>query len=174
MKKIAKKLSSRHGFTLAETLICVLILLMVCGIVGAAMPAASAAYTRVVDAANAQVLESTAITALRSELSTATSVELVDSKTITYRSANTGSWSKITVEGNGIKIYEYGNTNSFGAVTDYQTDRFLVSKQATTENLSISFDSVEKNGSLITIKGLSVKKDGNELAGKAELKIRTV
>gem|GEM_PF-1234797 len=72
MKKLRK---SRAGFTLAETLICVLILLMVSAIVGAAIPSAANAYKNAVDAANAQVLLSTTLTALRDEFSTAKQVQ---------------------------------------------------------------------------------------------------
>ena len=76
MSVVLKKLKeSRAGFTLAETLICVLILLMVSAIVGAAMPSAANAYKNVVDAANAQVLLSTTLTALRDEFSTAKQVQ---------------------------------------------------------------------------------------------------
>lgn len=76
MSVVLKKLKkNRAGFTLAETLICVLILLMVSAIVGAAMPSAANAYKNVVDAANAQVLLSTTLTALRDEFSTAKQVQ---------------------------------------------------------------------------------------------------
>ena len=56
-----KRLNSRTGFTLAEVLITVLILLMITAVVAGGMPVAANAYYKVVDAANAQVLLSTAM-----------------------------------------------------------------------------------------------------------------
>ncbi len=69
MRSILKKLKKgKAGFSLAETLIAILILLMVSAIVAGAMPAAASAYQKTVDAANAQILLSTAMTVLRDEL----------------------------------------------------------------------------------------------------------
>ena len=100
-----KKPNSSAGFTLAETLIAVVILVM---ITAAAMPAAVNAYRNAVDAANAQVLLSTTVNALRSELSTAWNVDVnADGTTITYHSADTGDKSVITVEDDTIMLEEY-------------------------------------------------------------------
>ena len=62
MKKIRNKLHNRKGFSLAETLMAVLILLMVSAVVAAGIPMAREAYEKAVDAANAQTLLSTTIT----------------------------------------------------------------------------------------------------------------
>ena len=68
MKKIIyRKHHAIHGFTLAETLLAVLILLMVSSIVAAGIPSARRAYEKVVLASNAEVLLSTTITTLRHE-----------------------------------------------------------------------------------------------------------
>ena len=61
-KRIRQKLKSRLGFTLAEMLMSVLILLMVSSVVAGGVPVAANAYYKVVDAANAQVLLSTTVT----------------------------------------------------------------------------------------------------------------
>lgn len=68
--------NNRGGFTLAETLIAVLILLMVTGIVAAGIPAASNALNRAVDASHAQLLLSTTMTSLRNELGSARSIDI--------------------------------------------------------------------------------------------------
>ena len=60
-----------------------------------------------IDAANAQVLLSATVNALRGELSTARDVKKVDDQTITYTSARTGSQSKLFLDGGVIKIQEY-------------------------------------------------------------------
>ena len=80
------RLKSRRGFTIGEVLVSVLILMMVFSIVAAGIPAAANAYYKVVDAANAQMLLSTTLTRLRTELSTATQVKC-SGTTIEYRCA---------------------------------------------------------------------------------------
>ena len=82
-----KKLKGGGGFTMGETLATVLILLMVAGVVATGIPAALNVYRNAVDAANAQVLLSTTINALRDELSTAWDVKKSNDTTITYMEA---------------------------------------------------------------------------------------
>ena len=98
MKK-TRKLNSRGGFTLAETLLAVLILLMVSVIVATGVPVAKNAYEKVVVAANAQVLLSTAVNTLRDELGTAWDVEVVEEgetePKIKYFCADTGARAEI-------------------------------------------------------------------------------
>lgn len=94
MKNTTQKLKKSAGFTLAETLITVLILLMVSSVVAGGVPAAANAYRKAVDAANAHVLLSTTVNALRSELSTAWGVSANNSELI-YYSARTGARTKL-------------------------------------------------------------------------------
>ncbi len=171
---LKKPLNSR-GFTLAETLIAILILMMVSSIIAGALPAASNAFTKTVDAANAQVLLSTAITVLRDELSMATGVSY-DSTSITYRSGSLGSLSEITKVTDGIMIttwygYEKGDAES-------GKGRYLVSQKASTKDLRLSYDSITVTGGVITFKDLQVikkDKDGEHvLAGPENLMIRDV
>ena len=103
MKNTTQKLKKSTGFTLAETLITVLILLMVSAVVAGGVPAAANAYQKAVDAANAHVLLSTTVNALRSELSTAWGVSENDSNSeLIYYSARTGARTKI-YNGNDTK-----------------------------------------------------------------------
>ena len=60
---IKKKLKGKSGFTLAETLLAVLILLLVSTIVANGIPVARNVYNNVIIGANAQMLLSTAVTA---------------------------------------------------------------------------------------------------------------
>ena len=60
--KRKRKLRSNKGFTLAETLLAVLILLLVSTIVATGIPAARNAYEKVVEASNAQAVLATAAT----------------------------------------------------------------------------------------------------------------
>lgn len=160
MKAAKMKLAASRGFTLAETLICVLILLMVTAIIGAAMPAASAAYTKVVDAGNAQVLLSTGITVLRNELSTATKVEVAeDGLSVSFRSGSTGSLSEICIADSGPYKGEIVITTWYGYdKSGDSTTRPLVTKAASTANLTLTFGSFDPSddGTVLEIKGLAV------------------
>lgn len=101
--KAVKKLKSRRGFSLAETLMAVLILLLVSTIVANGVPVAKNAYEKVVLSANAQTLLSSAVSALRDEVGTAWDVRVEDKTTLasgsylTYYSAATGARTKLCV-----------------------------------------------------------------------------
>lgn len=123
--KIKRKVKSQSGLTLAETLVAVLILLLVSTIVVQGIPVAKNAYEKVVVAANAKVMLTTAITALRNELSTAQRIVQIDNTSITYYSSNRGADSKIYLSsGTGVdsnykvgtimlqEYADYGNVTS--------------------------------------------------------------
>ncbi|MBQ7692604.1 MAG: hypothetical protein IJT29_03235 [Oscillospiraceae bacterium] len=75
MKKIRRKINTVFGFTLAETLLAILIMLMAAALMTTGIPAAKNAYEKVVLASNAELLLSTTMTELRNELSLAREVE---------------------------------------------------------------------------------------------------
>ncbi len=175
LRRFLKKPLNSRGFTLAETLIAILILMMVSSVIAGALPAASNAFTKTVDAANAQVLLSTAITVLRDELSMATGVSH-DGMSITYRSGSLGSVSEITKVTDGIKIttwYGYGKGDASSG-----KGRYLVSQKASTKDLCLTYDSVTVQDGVITFQNLQVvKKDKSGthvLAGPEDLMIRDV
>ena len=98
---IKRKLKNRKGFTLAETLLAVLILMLVSVIVARGIPVAKNVYQNVVLAANAQDILATAVSNLRDELGTSWDVRVDDNYNaasgtyVTYFSADTGARSKI-------------------------------------------------------------------------------
>ena len=156
--KAKEKLRSQRGFTLAETLLAVLILLLVSVIVATGMPAAKNAYAKVVVASNAQALLSTAATSLRNELGTAWNV-IIDDNTgktkagtagtsVTYNSANTGGLSKIAIDANiGITLQEYKQVSVFNVADDnIMNDIFLNDNADSSLSQSRSLVS-EKTGS---------------------------
>lgn len=106
---LKRKIRARSGFTLAETLLAVLIMLLVSVIVATGMPAVTNAYNKVVLGANAKVMLSTAITALHDEIGTAWQVNRApDKKSITYFNADKGAQSTISLEsGKAIQIQDY-------------------------------------------------------------------
>ena len=176
-----KRKREKAGFTLSETLIAILILLMVSAIVAGAIPAASNVYVKTVDAANAQLLLSTTMTVLRDELGTATSIKVEDASTITYRSGKNGC-AKIQVVSTGTDpgLYIWHGEYKDG-IPDFtnSTPRLLVSKKAATEGMVVSC-TFSESGGVVTVSDLSVKKDMNkdgtpeELAGRTSYKIRPV
>ena len=171
--RIKKKLRGNGGFTLAETLLAVLILLLVSSIVATGMPAAKNAYEKIIVAANAQVLLSTGATALRDELGTAWEVKVdgEDDTIVTYNSSDTGAKSKLYIDKTDKKIHiqeymenDYLNLAGGKGVGD---ERLLVSDKAATDGLVITYTTIKKSddGSSVIISGLAVKnKEGREMA----------
>ena len=178
MKTVLKKLNNGSGFTLPEMLIAVVILVM---ITASVLPAAVTAYKNAVDAANAQVLLSTTVSALRSELSTAWDVKTPNATTITYKSSDTGSRSVISIVEDKIWLEEYAlddNQNWHGSddapKTKEATKRTLVSgamRQTTrneTEQMTVTYTNAAYADGYVEIEGLCVKRGETEIAKMPE------
>ena len=203
MKKALQKLNSQAAFTLAETLITVLILLMVSAVVAGGVPAAANAYAKAVDAANAHVLLSTTVDALRSELSTAWDVENFKSdetgeQGITYYSSATGSQSKIYISDSDGKIMlqEYVDlqaarkeeTSSSTGASDSTVDNSIVpARPIVSDAMTIKgkltigcgddgYISYNKTTDIVTVAGLQVKKGDQTIVKMPEtgLTIRVI
>ncbi len=94
------KRRSNAGFTLAETLMATLILLLISLIMANGVPIVMRAYERVVVAGNARLLMSTTISVLRDELSTARNIQVDETAgTITYFSMDRGAECQIYLNG---------------------------------------------------------------------------
>ena len=173
-----RKLKNTAGFTLAEMLLTVVILLLASGVVATGMPAAVNAYRNAIDAANAQVLLSTTVNALRDELSTARDVQ-VSGKTITYTGTDTGSRSTIDLSSSPFTIQEYVGQSTSYEFLDGDTlqappasSHLLVPEAMakTTKNGSLMTVELDPSGGVvlsndvITITGLTVKREGTVLA----------
>ena len=175
MNRLFRKLNRRTGFTLAETLIAILILLMVSSVVAGGIPAASNAFYKAVDGANAQVLLSTAATALRDELATARDIEGDTNKeSLTYYSRDDGRESKIYLNGNTIWVVEYVNS-TYSFQPPIKQARQLVSGKASTERLKVKYDTItyKKDTGLVQVQGLQVTRNGVSLL-QQDLTIRVI
>ena len=159
---------NKNGFTLAETLLAVLILLMVSGIVATGIPVARNAYEKVVLAANAQLLLSTTVAELRDEIGTAWDVEVNEEGQVSYFSATTGAKTTLSLkkEGNppGIWIQDYASSvqdKDKAESTAYGTERPLVTDAASAKNLYAAYSSVTITGNVIQFQGLKVYRRSN-------------
>lgn len=171
-----RKLNNQSGFSLAETLLTILILMLVSVIVANGVPVARNAYEKVVIGANAKVLLSTAVSAMRDELATAREIE-VDGTTITYFSADRGAISKLSIDGttSEIMLKEYIKKDPMtGALTEMAKPRYLVPKSAATGDLYVKYEQVNLQKQYIEIKGLGVYRASKPDAAMAstDLKIR--
>jgi len=188
---IKKRLRSKSGFTLAETLLAVLILLLVSVIVANGIPVARNVYNNVIVGANAQMLLSTAVTALRNELGTAKEVN-PNGTYVTYFNSERQAYSMISLNGTPatIQLDPYIIKPDGGDPTPIagSKQRALVSDAASNKDLDLYItykDVVRKKDTLtdkyvddiIIFENLEVKnsKDSNSvITSIKELKIRLV
>lgn len=181
-----KKIKDRSGFSLAEVLVTVIILLLVTATVATGIPAASRAYSKVVNAANAQVLMSTTIIRLREELGTADNI--ITSETVTINNLDGTSSTKDTAisydnsfgvrntislfKGSVTATYMEGEKQISETITSTKGNIFiqeykgydssykfyhpLVSDSAGGQKLYITYDSVEYENGVITFNKIAV------------------
>ena len=193
MNRLRKGNRAQSGFTLAESLIAMLILMMVSVIVAAGVPSARNAYEKIVIKANAQVGLSTAVSALRDELGSSRKVDETPdggADSITYYSSRTGRKSKISLKEENdpkaeeIWIDDYVHDDDYEDVeaAGYDKSRPLVSRSAMNKNLYITYDNVTYNKSerRILFTNLAVyrrgvyRADGKPLASIAKLDVYLV
>ena len=183
MKKL-ERIKSASGFTLAETLLTVFILMLVGIVMATGIPAAKNAYEDVVVASNAQVLLSTAVSVLRNELGTAQDVEAANNEIIYYNSARS-AYSKIYLENGDIMLQRY-YSKSGDMVTAIPAEK-LVSEAAamgaSAEKLHVSYTKVKYENGIVTFSsdkdqdpGITVNRDGEttSLASRDNLSIRVI
>lgn len=174
-RTIMKKLRNKAGFSLAELLIAILIMLMVTVIVAAGIPAARSAYLGVRRASNADVLLSTTITTLRNELGMARREDIsVDSsnKTITYFNQDRGAESQIFLSDDGKSIqFKRYNKNSYAAAP-------LITGKAETDELNVTYATVtyDDESGIVKFEKLEVTpvSGGTPIASRDTVSIRVM
>ena len=146
-----KVIRNKKAFTLSETLIAVLIMLMVSSILVTGIPAAKNAYEKVFVKSNAELLKSTTISALRNELSVAKDIKVTNDTTVTYSSRMYGTTCQLSIGNYGIKIQRN--------ILDEETSSRLVSSAAS-DKMIVKYDSVTEpdNNGVMTFTKLGVYK----------------
>ncbi len=195
MNSLIRRKLNKSGFTLAETLMAILILLLVSSVIAAGIPAAVNAYTKAVDAASAQTLLSTTVNALRNELSTAWGVDPKDDNSVYYYKTGTGAKTKLYTGTEGsantptILVQDYVSYDNSAATQqrtgENRTLHKLVPDKKTTgdsdsKKLGITYGGVDfgedeagvKDKSLLVFTNVQVKKGDTVLAQIENLSIR--
>ena len=176
-KHLFNAMRDKRGFSLGEMLATVMILVLAAGMLAAGVPLAANAYRSVVETANAQVLLSTTMTALRTELGSAQTVETQaaeETGKITYYSIDTMKTQIANANGSeaGIWFTPYKSNQSD------DTHRRLLISAAAADGLYATYDSITYNEAtkLFTIVNLRVMKPGSEdpLAQTGTFTVRAV
>lgn len=161
------------GFTLTETLIAVAVLVIITAVLAGVLPIALRAYRDTVDGANAQLLLSTTMTALRNELSEASGIEASagGSASVLYENRR-GCRTVLSNSADGICLHEYPDP----AEQPDGIERLLVSKEAATSRLHAEFETIryDRSSGLVTVSQIVIKnREGRVLDGPQDLVIRT-
>ncbi len=145
----------RRGFTLVETLLALLILVIMSGIVIMGIPVAFDTYTKAVDGSNAQVLLSTTTAELRNELGLAQDCR-VEGGTLYYQTAE-GYWASLENGDDGIEKHIYLGLEP-GENEAERSPVLLVSKSAQTDALRVKFNEngISYSNGVFTVSGLQV------------------
>lgn len=175
-KLLAKKKNSK-GFTLSETLVTVLIMVMVFSVVAAGIPVAISVLNKIIDTANAQLLMSTTMIRLRDELGKAENVTISGtaisfmSSDGTRRTIDYVPENKATAENPaGIHLKQ-----TSGLDDGTQLDFLLVSNAAANKNLHMTYEIKEAySGGVLTISNLTVLKGSKKLFTVDDYKIRVL
>lgn len=181
-KMLIKRIHGKNGFTLAETLLAVIILLLAATIVATGIPAARNAYEKVVLASNAEILLSTTMSTLRNELGMARDIRIdPDKQTISFYSEERKAPSKIYINSGG----DY-NGNAVILIQRYalgegaEDPDWLVSEVASTDGLYVTYESAQRHsnekGDYITFENLRVNRRGGGagLAAREAFSVRIV
>ena len=173
MRQIFKRIKNRRGFTLTETMVTLIIVLLVFGIVVTGIPIAVNALHKIVDTANAQLLMSTTMIKLRDELGKAESVS-TSGTAITYQ----------TSDGFNRRIDCKDNADDGGIYVEYLSGlsgtaskpELLVSKPAANKNLHMVYKvaSPAYSKGVLTLTDLEVKRGSETLFTIDTFKIRVL
>ena len=185
------KIRNNKGFTLTETLLTVILVLLMTGAVAAGITIMNRTIRRIQNKANAEVLLSTTLTLISSDLKNTVAVvpdgekkaedggETV--KLLQIRENGTDAWIGIEndssaagsdAENGGIRKKYYTQTvNSETGDREYQDTNIsigYVTKQAKTDTLYTTIGSITYSNHVLTIHDLEVKNTNDETQAKLD------
>ena len=180
-----KKLKNKKAFTLAETLVAMLIMLMVSSVLVTGIPAAKNAYEKVFVKSNAEMLMSTTIYELRNQMSGARDITVSKdgdgNDKVAYLNSENNSYSKMFLGDDGIMFQRYAymeeGSGDLPPVTPTEEPKTepLVSRAAS-DGLYVKYSSIENQKGRITFKGLGIYKnvnDENSILKKRDFSVNT-
>lgn len=161
---IKNKIAEKTGFSLTELLATTLILSLVTATIASSIPGAIRAYRTVVDVANANILLTSTITKLRSELTGASEIKISsDNKTVDYTNGK-GVLCRIEFvvsndKAKGIYYYEFKGADKI--ITE---GYLLVSQEAASKDMYVkgSVEKDDQNG-VLRFTDVSVCKDNRDI-----------
>lgn len=181
-----------QGFTLAETMLALLIVVMLTGIVATGIPVAYNTYRQVVDDSNAQLALSTTATALRDELGLAVDVKTASNGTVFYKTGE-GNWATIDNGASGSaglvkRVYaetvDGFNPNSPGtAVSTDLVPSISITGSSAGEQLRVQmvgnegsapFITYENNTGVFTVHGVEVLVGGVSTESIGDYKVKKI
>lgn len=149
---------SRSGFTLAETLVAMLLMSFVGLIVTGGIAMSARVYGRIVERSNAELLLSTTLLELRDQLDRVNEVQLSGTTLASYRES-TSNWKKLSLS-QGIFVTEYKGYSVTGASSKSFSPQPLVTDEAAGKSLYATYTSITYENGNFVITGLKVcKKD---------------
>ena len=166
------KLGKNGGYTLIEMMFSTLIVGFIAMMMVSGAYLAQQSYMKVVDRANAEVLLSTTVTMLRSELSTASGITVgpngndVAGKAIRYNKGTSGYVGTISSEvpdEDGVTAVAEEEGTEEIMISEYGGKRQFVSDVTATNGLKVSFEGISYSGSTVTVTGLAVKNSVNRV-----------
>ena len=166
MKAVMRR-RDRRGFTLAETLLAVMILLMVSSIVATGIPVAKNVYEKVVLSANSETTLSTAVMALRNELGTARDISKITvngQQGLLYFRSETGYYSIIYNDPDEGIILKKGVTDQGAEIENVTIQPERLIRENTATKYQVRFDSIDYSDSQVIVYNLQVVKNGSVLA----------
>lgn len=163
-----KRRDMSRGFTLAETIMAMLIMAILGLIVTGAISTALNTYQKIVEKSNAELLLSTTISELRSELDRAEQMTLKTGNVLDKYRSSTSAWRTLSANRTnrkGIQVTEFKGYDPTGpkAGTASYDPQQLVSEAAATSKLYATFDSItyDTGKGVFTITGLKVYRKGD-------------
>ena len=150
-ERLAAFLNDRRGFTLVEQIVAVFVVLLVSSMLIVGTDFAVRTYGDVTDNANAEVLLSTVMTTLRTELLTATDVTVsADGKSVQYYKGALGTRGTIRSDATDETIY----------IKEFNIERQLISDTTATNRLNVTFESAAVSDGTVTFYGIQVSRPG--------------